>query len=139
VHNYTPAGVRVLLAAQEKKRIAGETPTPTFVIFDDIAGTDIGKDKGVQACFAKGRHDRLFTCVAAQQANTSLAPIFKTNASYIVFSKLPPKALGGLLDEMTLEPEMGPKSFKRWVAKHCERYTFALYDYDRCSLSLLRA
>jgi hypothetical protein len=45
---YSPENVRKLLAMQEKMRLAGELPTPTLVVFDDIAATDIAKDKGVQ-------------------------------------------------------------------------------------------
>ena len=139
VYAYLAERVLALIKAHERKRLADETPVPTLVVFDDIADTDIAKDKYVNALFTRGRHMNIWTCVASQQANCALAPVFKNNSRFIIFSQLPPKALGGLLDDMVLRPEMSPKTFKAWVAEQCERYTFALYDDNMRSLSLLRA
>ena len=73
------------------------------------------------------------------EARLERAPVFKLNSRFLVFSQLTPKALGGLLDDMVLQPPMSPKQFETWVADKCVNKTFALYDVVGKSLSLLRA
>lgn len=111
----------------------------TFIIFDDIAGTGLEKSKSVKALFTRFRHKKCWVAISSQEANSSLAPVFKGNSRYIIFSKLTPSAEHILFKDFVLRPTHTFRDFTDWRDTFLTRFTFGLYDSFENSLSLLKS
>ena len=138
VFAYSAEQVMTWVGNRAEKKDAGDILRPTLVIFDDVVGEGVERDKAVLTLFTRGRHLNVYTAISSQQANNALSPTFKANSRYIIFSQLTGSAMNLLHKDLVLRPEMSPADFRSWVTRKCENFVFGLYDAHGKSLSTIR-
>jgi hypothetical protein len=139
VFPYTAEYIETWVSNREKRKADGKSLSPTLVIFDDIVGMGVEKNSAVMNLFTRGRHLNVWTCVSSQQSNNALAPTFKANSRFIIFSQLTGSAMNTLHKDLVLRPELSPSRFRALIAEKCEDYVFALYDAHAKAITFIRA
>lgn len=138
-YDYSEETLKAVIDNCRARVSAGRPVKRRLVILDDVMGTGADKSNAVMELFTSGRHCGLMPVLISQMSNRVMTPTVKNQSRYILFSELTGGGLKALHSDFIIRPRMKPQQFVDWADEHLVKHTFALYDRDERSLSLVRA